>query len=155
MGRYSKLYLGIDPGKQGGMGILRSDGVVVTTTRMPTGKVRIMDWISTALAQAGNLVMVVEQSQPMPKQGIVSAFNYGRHFAIFEDTAILLKVPYHTVTPAVWKKSMHLTSDKNDSFTACRRLFPIVELIPQGCRKQHDGIAEALLVAEWGRRKNL
>jgi len=62
MGRYSKLYLGIDPGKQGGMGILRSDGVVVTTTRMPTGKVRIMDWISTALAQAGNLVMALSRA---------------------------------------------------------------------------------------------
>ena len=155
MGRYSKLYLGIDPGKQGGMALLTSSGSVLEVVRMPDGKVRILDWIKSIQEQQTRLVMVVEQSQPMPKQGVVSSFNYGRHYATFEDAAILLKIPYHSVTPAVWKRLLQLSSNKNDSFTACRKLFPSVNLTPQECRKQHDGIAEALLIAEYERRRQL
>ena len=155
MPRTRKCYLGIDPGKKGGLALLTATGTVISTMRMPDGKVRILDVISTLKKEHAGLIMVVEQSQPMPKQGIVSAFNYGRHFATFEDAAILLKIVYHTVTPAVWKRAMQLSKDKNDSFAACRKLFPDVDLIPQGCRKQHDGIAEALLIAEYRRRKQL
>jgi crossover junction endodeoxyribonuclease RuvC len=155
MPRTRKCYLGIDPGKRGGLGLLKPDGTALLATRMPEDKVRILDVISRLKQEYAGLIMIVEQSQPMPKQGIVSSFNYGRHFATFEDAALLLKIPYHTITPAVWKRAMQLTKDKNDSFAACRKLFPTVNLIPQGCRKQHDGIAEALLIAEYGRRKQL
>ena len=36
---------------------------------------------------------------------------------------------------------------------SCKRLFPGVNLkATERCRKDHDGIAEALLIAEYGRR---
>lgn len=150
-----KHYLGVDPGNNGGLCVITGDGEPLIWERMPDGKHRIIDWLVSTIEQYRNLVIVTERAQPMPKQGIVSSFTYGRHFALFEDTAILLKVPYHEVTATVWKRSFGLTSSKHDSVSVARRLFPKVELIPQGCRKEHDGIAEALLIAEWGRRKNL
>ena len=119
------------------------------------GTARIVDWLQQARDRYPNLVMVAELAQAMPKQGLTSTFRYARHFAIFEVTAILLKTPYVEVRPAVWKKAMGLTQKKADSIAACRRLFPTIELIPKGCRLEHDGIAEALLIAEWARRKNL
>lgn len=150
-----KHYLGIDPGKNGGLGIVRSDGVALRWARMPEGKVRIAEWIISAKETFPNLIIVTELSQPMPRQGTVSSFTYGRHFGTFEDAGIYLQIPYHEVRPAIWKKSMALTSSKTDSIIACRRLFPTIDLTPAGCRKEHDGIAEALLIAEWARRKNL
>ena len=101
------------------------------------------------------VIIITELAQAMPKQGITGAFTYGRHFGLFEVTALYLKIPYHEVRPTAWKKNMGLTSKKLDSVTLCRRLFPQVELIPAGCRKEHDGIAEALLIAEWARRQQL
>lgn len=155
MSRRCKHYLGIDPGKDGGLCVLRSDGVPLEWDRMPAGKVRIADWISRVRVAYHNLVMLAELAQAMPKQGVTSCFRYGQHFASFEDAAIHLKIPYHEVRPAIWKKSMGLSNDKMDSITACRRLFPAVDLIPPGCRKEHDGMAEALLIAEWGRRRGI
>lgn len=155
MRRRVKHYLGVDPGKQGGLCVLRDDGVPMETIRMPDGKVRIVDWLLHAHGIYPHLIIVTELAQAMPKQGVTSCFRYGQHFATFEDAAIHLKIPYHEVRPAIWKKTLGLTSKKKDSITACRQLFPLLELVPPGCRTEHDGIAEALLIAEWARRKNL
>ena len=122
---------------------------------MPEGTVRIVDWITAVNQKYPKLILVTEKSQVMPKQGIVGAFRYGAHFGIFETAAIMLRVPYREVNPVIWKKSFGLTSRKLDSISACRRIFPMVDLIPAGCRKEHDGIAEALLIGEWARHKVL
>ncbi len=153
--RRVKHYLGIDPGVNGALCILRIDGTPLEWTRMPDGRGRIIDRMISMHGQYKNLTMIVELAQPMPKQGIVSSFSYGRHFGIYEDTAIMLKIPYAEVRPNVWKKFMGLTSKKVDSISACRRLFPMVDLIPTGCRTQHHGIAEAMLIGEFARRKNI
>lgn len=155
MRRGRKHYLGVDPGKNGGLCVLRSDGEPMTWDRMPDGKARIADWVRRENGKYPKLVLVAELSQVFPKQGLVSAFRYGVHFGTFEDAAIHLGIPYVEVRPHIWKKAMGLTSRKRDSIAACRRLFPIVDLVPPGCRAEHDGIAEALLIAEWARRKNL
>ena len=43
--------------------------------------------------------------------------------------------------------------DKQDSITVCKRLFPDANLFrTDKCKKEHDGMAEALLMAEYARR---
>ena len=150
----AKHYLGIDPGIKGGMCIVRIDGTPIEVMRMPKGSAEIIDWIGYA-ARKFNLVIVVEKSQAMPKQGVTSAFRYGAHFGIFSTVAIMLRIPYHEVHPTIWKKALGLSSNKLDSITACRRIFPTIELVPDKCRKESDGIAEALLIAQWARQKQL
>lgn len=150
-----KHYLGIDPGKNGGLAVIRSDGTPLIWTRMPLGVGQIVDWIASASNQYHRLIIITEKAQAMPRQGVSSAFRYGQHFGIFEASAALLRLPYHEVSPVVWKKSMGLSSSKQVSTSVCRRLFPLVELVQPGCRNEHDGIAEALLVAEWAKRKGL
>ncbi len=149
-----KHYIGIDPGRKGGMCVVRSDGIPMEWIRMPAPP-QIIDWLTLVSSKYFNPVMVTEKSQAMPKQGIVGAFRYGAHFGIFATVAIMLQIPYHEIRPQIWKKALGLSQNKMDSITACRRIFPTVELIPAGCRKEHDGIAEALLIAEWARQKNL
>ncbi|QXE87374.1 hypothetical protein KP003_02905 [Geomonas nitrogeniifigens] len=150
-----KHYLGVDPGKNGGLAVLRADGVLMEYTRMPVDKIRIADWLRRIRDAYPTIIIIAERAQAMPKQGVTSSFNYGRHFGIFEDAAILLKTAYHEVRPAIWKKAMGLSSHKRDSISACRCLFPHVDLIPKNCRTEHDGIAEAVLIAEWARQKQL
>lgn len=150
-----KHYLAVDPGQKGGMCIVRVDGTALEWVRMPVGTVRIIDWIVTTNDRYPSLIMVAEKSQAMPKQGIVGAFRYGAHSGVFETVAIMFRIPYHEIRPAIWKKALGLSSRKLDSIGACRRIFPTVELVSEGCRTEHDGIAESLLIAEWARQKNL
>ena len=53
-----------------------------------------------------------------------------------------------------WKKEFGLNGNKQKSIEVCRKLFPDVSLLPTSrCKKSHDGMAEALLMAEYARRR--
>ncbi len=61
------------------------------------------------------------------------------------------ELPIEFVSPRVWKKRMGLTTaDKETSRAMAIRMFPL--LAKELARKGDDGRAEALLIAEYGRR---
>jgi len=91
----------------------------------------------------------------MPRQGVVSTFNFGSNFGWIQGVLDSFGVSYELVRPAKWKKEFSVTADKNSSIAVCKRLFPHVSLLrTENCRKDDDGLAEALLMAEYARRKN-
>lgn len=96
---------------------------------------------------------VVEHVGAMPGQGVTSCFSFGQNFGFILGLLTAFRIPYELVRPQKWKKEFSCTSDKNTSIEVAQRLFPGVDLrrTPQ-CRKPHDGICEALLMAEWGKR---
>lgn len=150
-----KTYIGIDPGQKGGIAILHERGA--TAIRMPERWVELRDFLLGVKGR--DLVVILEKSQPMPKQGVTSTFNYGVGYGELRGTLLSFGFPFHEIRPAEWKKViLHGEPDKSDKGTSirvCERLFPMVELVPERCRKPHDGMAEAVLLAEYGRRMNL
>ena len=75
------------------------------------------------------------------------------NFGFIQGVLKAYGIPYELVTPQKWKKEFSCTSDKNTSIEVCKRLFPNVNLkATDRCKKYHDGMAEALLIAEYGRR---
>ncbi|MBQ8737780.1 MAG: hypothetical protein IJY78_08200 [Bacteroidaceae bacterium] len=102
----------------------------------------------------GNIVCAVESVSAMPGQGVTSMFNFGKGFGWTLGTLEAYDVPYELIRPQKWKKEFSVTSDKNTSIAVCKRLFPHVSLLPtERCRKDNDGMAEAMLMAEYARRK--
>ena len=147
------LTIGIDPGQKGGIAILDDSGVCIAYTAMPETPRQIWQWIVDAMPHRRGQI-VIERAQPMPKQGVVSVFTYGCHFGQFEMLAIALSLPYIEVRPQVWKKHIGVSADKYTSILMCERLHPEVNLVRKGCRKPHDGIAEAVLIGDYGRSLN-
>lgn len=96
---------------------------------------------------------VVEHVNAMPGQGVTSCFSFGQNFGFILGLLTAFRIPYELVRPQKWKKEFSCTSDKNTSIEVAQRLFPGADLRrTQQCRKPHDGIAEALLMAEYARR---
>ena len=90
----------------------------------------------------------------MHGQGVTSMFNFGKSAGFIEGVLRAYNIPFQLVPPKTWKKEFSLGSDKAQSIEVCKRLFPKVNLLrTDKCRKEHDGMAEALLMAEYGRRK--
>ena len=141
--------IGVDPGQKGGIAFL--SGGNVQAYPMPPTVAQIVDLIRSK-SESG-CTLAVERSQPMPGQGVTSVFTYGQHYGIFEAISACWMMAYISIRPVEWKKAMGLNSDKTCSIIEAERLFPSVELIPPRCRKPSDGIAEALLIAEYARRK--
>lgn len=96
----------------------------------------------------------VEKVASMPKQGVKSTFEFGKSAGYIEGVLSACGISYQLVPPRVWKKEFSLGSNKHESIVVCKRLFPAVNLRPSPvCRKDSDGMAEALLMAEYARRR--
>ena len=142
------IYIGVDPGKNGGIAIIDNDGVIA----FPFSEERLLIELD-GIAQEYECICYLEHVHAMPNQGVSSTFNFGMNFGFIQGVLKAYSIPYELVTPQKWKKEFSCTSDKNTSIEVCKRLFPNVNLkATERCRKDHDGMAEALLIAEYGRR---
>lgn len=144
------IYMGIDPGKKGAMAIVDGENVRI----VPFDKDEYMHQIAETAAAADPARCVLEHVGAMPGQGVTSTFSFGESFGWLQGVLEAWGIPYELVRPAKWKKEFSVTSDKNTSVNVARRLFPDVSLRrTDDCRKDDDGMAEALLMAEYARRK--
>lgn len=147
------IYIGIDPGKDGAMAIIYQDNDIhIHVFDMEEYRFYLTD-IFEADAQMQTRCCL-ERVGAMPGQGVTSMFKFGENFGFIQGLLTAYSIPYELVTPQKWKKEFQITGDKNSSISVCKRLFPYVNLRKtERCKKDHDGIAEALLMAEWARRK--
>lgn len=153
----NKTFLGIDPGQKGGIASIAPMAEVPLLFQMPKTPRDVL--VCLRNLRNKKVLAIIERSQPMPKQGVVSVFSYGVGYGVLIGCLEALDIPYVEIRPQAWKKEMLAgfsnKAAKATSIRVCRRLFPFANLIPPGCRVMQDGLAEALLIAEYGRRKNL
>lgn len=160
-----KAFVGIDPGKDGALAILgyRETPILVPFSETEyANQLRRLDFCRTEAekdleaimhAPATEVFCVVEHVNAMPGQGVTSCFSFGQNFGVILGLLTAFRIPYELVRPQKWKRVFSCTSDKNTSIEVAQRMFPGVDLrrTPK-CQKPHDGICEALLMAEYARR---
>src|SRR4030042_6178285 len=128
-------FIGIDPGKQGAIAIIsETTGEYIyfhdnplTAGREMNGKA-IYEVLKIYMEKVNNIINVVcfiEKAQAMPKQGVVSVFNYGKDYGIIIGVLQALRIPYQEIHAAKWKKEFALIKkDKIDSVDTAVKLFP-------------------------------
>lgn len=147
-----KVYIGIDPGKSGALAVLYPEGGVEKTLFDPNEYNDILG--DLASSEDYEAVCCVEKVGAMPGQGVVSMFNFGHNLGFIEGLLKAHSIPYQLVPPQTWKKEFSLSGDKAKSIEVCQKLFPKVNLLAtERSKKPSDGIAEAILMAEYARRK--
>lgn len=152
-----KYYIGIDPGKNGGLCLLSENKEIIDYCRMPDTINEIADFFKKA-KKYKHIVCVLEQVSARPGQGVCSMFTFGKGVGQLEMVVVANSFNLYTVTPQKWKKVMLPNnankSDKKESIKQCKKLLPNINLIPIRCRVEHDGIAEAALLALYGIENN-
>lgn len=165
-----EFYIGIDPGLKGGIGLVSASALLLLRVsplpiRVPvlTGGPtrvdgvalkRIIDEMLAVAMVAGASappVCVLEEVHAAPKQGVVSMFNFGMSYGIVIGVLESAKIPIVTARPSVWKSAMGLSSIKSDSLALAAKLWPAHATTFS--LKKNDGLAEAALLAEFGRRR--
>ena len=151
----SKICIGIDPGKSGGVAIIDGD-IVLVTTMLLAGKdvdvAAMAGWIrdNTLIYNEGNVIACIEKVHAMPGNGVSSMFKFGFVTGIMHGIIGTLGIPLHMVTPQAWKKNVlaGTPKDKDAAIDFCRRVYPKVSLLATSrSRKAHSGIADALCIA--------
>ena len=156
------IIVGIDPGLKGAIATLsngRPAVRIMPTLKMGKSKLtldeRLIFQILKRRAEAIEHVFI-EKVSAMPGQGVTSCFNFGCGWGVLRGICVGLQLPYTLVHPTTWKRVMCKDmpkGSKDTSIIIAKRLWPDVNLRPTPrSRKDSDGLADALLIAEYGRR---
>jgi crossover junction endodeoxyribonuclease RuvC len=153
------IWLGVDPGKSGGLASIDDKGHTEAFP-MPIAGGEIAAhalgvWAcGHTIRHDSSVLAIVEKVHAMPKQGVSSTFTFGVGYGKVLGVLGALGIRTHLVSPPAWKKLIlaDLPHDKDGAIAWCNRAFPRQALVLPGCRKPHDGMADALCLAEWGRR---
>ena len=166
----TQVVVGIDNGTTGALAVLVvcSERTSVDVFPTPTIATKSGKCRRTVLDKAGMRELLyscgsdahvfIEHAQNMPKQGASSAFNYGTGYGLWRGICVGLNLQYTKVSPRVWQRVMLQGTPGSDtkarSIIRVKELFRGVSLLPTDrSRKDSDGMADALLIAEYGRRE--
>jgi crossover junction endodeoxyribonuclease RuvC len=152
--------MGIDPGLDGAVAVISPAGaeahVTPTIAAAGSGKRRLdVAGMLVLLKRHPIALAVIEAVGPMPKQGVVSTFRFGVGFGTWLGMLAALRIPHLMVAPRAWKKVIlaGTTRDKGAAIEWSQRRFPEVSLLATAwSRVPHDGLADALAMAEFARR---
>jgi crossover junction endodeoxyribonuclease RuvC len=158
-------FVGIDPGVSGAIASIRGADVEVfdcpvevvkrgkknRRVELPHAMAALLSHVCSGAGGAANVVAYVERVGPMPRDGSIQAFTLGRNYGSWVAALAAFRIRTELPTPAVWKRAMLLSGqDKDESRLLALRLYPSASASLR--RKKDHGRAEALLLAEYGRR---
>lgn len=183
MSEVKRFFLGVDPGKDGGLALLDERGLPVDAflrkTPIITGKRKEYDIpgmgillskiADYALVEDAVLVVILEKQQAMPPFFIKggkkvhaggSAANYQRGFGfgLWQGLCVGKKISYEVVTPQSWQKAMLAGTNAKDtkqaSVIVAKRIWPDIDFRRSTrARKADVGLTDAILIGESGRRR--
>lgn len=137
--------IGVDPGKSGGIAAIGRDGGA-TAIKMPATVGDLVDLLRE-MAVTGYVVAYLERVHSSPQMGVVSAFTFGRGLGNIEAACQAAGIRLEWVAPGVWQRTLSCLSkgDKTVTKRRAQELFPTLTIT--------HAIADALLIAEYGRRE--
>jgi len=137
-----KLYIGIDPGKNGGIAFIPESGDA-WAIKMPETLSDIWDAVFDTLGY--DHFAILEQVHSMPGQGVTSCFTFGEGYGALQMMLTGLQIPFAKVTPQKWQKALSCSTggDKNVSKRKAQELFPSIKVT--------HCIADALLLAYYAK----
>ena len=150
--------IGIDPGLSGGIAILDNSKVIELFDMpvMPDGKKNkrqlnsalLVKLIKDNIKNLEDTVMVVEQVNAMPGQGVPSMFNFGQTFGAIKGICAALGLPIFFVRPAKWKKHFELiNSSKDSSRTKAIEMYPSIS--EKLSKKKDVNKSDAILIGRY------
>ena len=161
-----RFYVGIDPGKQGGIAVVSGrrgvNWLAVHLTSMPTTDKDVLDYIEMYRVRHGNPSLAVIEKvggyiagNPAPGSAM---FNFGKGYGALCMALVALEVSFEEVPPQRWQKAMGVgkrkktetkTAWKNRLRSKAQQLYPDVPgitlstcdalLIATFCKRKHEG----------------
>ena len=150
--------IGIDPGLSGGIAILDNSKVMelfdmpvmpdCKKNKRQLNSALLVKLIKDHIKNLEDTVMVVEQVNAMPGQGVTSMFNFGQTFGAIKGICAALGLPIFFVRPAKWKKHFELiNSSKDSSRTKAIEMYPSIS--EQLSKKKDVNKSDAILIARY------
>ena len=179
-----KTYIGIDPGEVGFITVIFPNGEKEFYSIDENDDLDLSRILKDIKKRSWEVVACMEQIHAIFGASAGSTFNFGQIFGVLKGLLVATEIPFHLVPPKDWQKEIWVHADeiyvtknrkktdkvtgevtissykavdtKSTSINAARRLFPNIDLRKnERCKKIDDNKVDSLLIAEYGRRKNL
>ena len=163
------IYIGIDPGLDGGIAIKKPEGIETvimptTTVKKASKSKRIID--NTGLKEIFEVFKFVtcfatiEEQQAMTKrgirQGVISMVTLGVGFGALLQVLTDFDIDFVRINPQDWQKEFGIANGdtKTQALEVCRNLFPNLNLLgTKRSRVAHKGLVDAVLIMQHGVRR--
>lgn len=150
-----KIYIGIDPGVNGGIWVIHEGGP--TYGQKCADTVADMTDLLRDCLTLGEVKVVIESVHSMPGQGVASTFKFGKNYGEWLGMLAAFQIPYVQVSPQKWMKhfgslpakkpgenaAKHKTRRKNHLKHLAQQRFPQQKIIL--------ATADAALLASYAR----
>jgi hypothetical protein len=153
------LWVGCDPGLDGGFAAIGPDGlalqvmpVVAVGKRRQLDEQKIVEWLTPfAIARAR---VFIEAVASRPHQGVVAMFSFGTGWGLVRGICAGLGLSYELVRPQEWQGLILKGQPQGSEYLVASRLWPGTDWrASERCQKPHEGLVDAALIAEHGRRR--
>ena len=177
-----KIVIGIDPGSLGFLSCIMPNGNIefksINESSVDVLNKTLCGWVNQASAYEWGIIVVMEQVHAIFGSSAKATFSFGEIFGVLKGLIMANNIPYHLVQPKEWQSVIWVNSDivatikevqtkkgvvkrkeintKKTSMNAAKRLFPSIDFRRNvRCKNIDDNKVDSLLIAEYGRRKNL
>lgn len=158
----SQVFIGIDPGQNGGLVAIFSSGKIEATP-MPQTERDIWEWFR----DLGNFHIahaIIEKVHAMPGQGVTSMFTFGQGYGSVRMALIAAGIPFEETPPKAWQKALGIPPKKKEEekgawknrlLSFAQQIHPsLPEWTATRAESKKKAIADALLIAEFCKRKH-
>ena len=162
-----KCVVAVDPGISGGVAVLTSPTHVHCGFTMPVWKPKnknlvqafdLNEKLRAAFAAIGQgpegLEFVIEEVAAMPKQGVVTTFQFGRALGAAEAIAGTFGCPIYWIPARRWKLGLHIGKHKTAAMDHATSVFGTKARDRYWRLRKQDGIAEAALLGHYHFRRS-
>lgn len=167
-------FVGIDPGKKGGLVELIPGKVLSVVSLIGKSERDVWDWFHDVTSGSWAVVEVVHS---MPGQGVSSSFTFGQGYGALRMAAVAAGLRLEEARPVEWQRALNITPKKRatpknrgskkrgpkkggESGRAFKKrlrakaqqIFPNLDLWDSWTVEDQLAVADALLLAEYCRR---
>lgn len=159
------IYIGIDPGKKGGLACLNDQDNTLTVVPMPLigdkeyDLTRIKMFLQSAVSQGPASVFgIIEKQHCMPGEGLPHTFTTGFGYGMLLGMFTGLDIPYRIATAKEWQRELFKgigarTDTKVASILVAKRQFPRNDFTATSrSKKDADGMTDAANICVYAKR---
>ncbi len=164
-----KAYIGIDPGKNGGIVVIWPDGKSMSLFTIPilnedidvSKLVEVFDMIQKMNDQGYEFFCILENVHSIFGVSAKANFVFGKVVGIIQTMIEVYKIPYMMVNPKAWQKVIFQGIAQNENkkvmaLQAVTRMFPNTSFLKSDrSRVPHDGLVDSCCLAQYGKISNL
>lgn len=165
------LFIGIDPGKDGGLVFQSHDDIVVMKTPQVSNEIDINTIIETFENIIHNSsvkpICVLEDVHAIFGSSAKATFGFGESLGIMKGILAGMKIPYVLVAPKKWQAKLFegireqrkpnkgaggkgTLDTKPMALLAAKRLYPKIDLRgSERSKNPHEGIVDALCISHY------